>query len=101
MPGWTVELIKITGTIVIALALGYVRFSTVENKVADHSLAIAEWKVKSESNKDAISQTSQKISTLEVQQTLVSGEFRDSLKRIEDDVKELKLDFKNGKPKVP
>lgn len=97
LPNWTIEAAKIICAVVIAIAVVYVRFSAVENKVADHGIALGKVEAKTESNRDALSQTVQKVGTLELQQTLVSGEFRDSLKRIEDDVKELKLDLKNSR----
>lgn len=97
LPNWTIEAAKITTPVVIALVIGYARFASLESKVMDHNAQMVEMKAKSESTRDALTQTVQKVSTLEVQQTLVSGEFRDSLKRIEDDVKELKLDVKNAR----
>lgn len=97
LPSWTIEAAKIICTVVIAIALVYVRFASVENKVSDHGAALVKIEAKSESTRDALTQTVQKVSTLEVQQTLVSGEFRDSLKRIEDDIKDVKLDLKNSR----
>lgn len=84
---------------VVAVCIGYAKFSAVENKVLDHSNSIAKIEARTDSNKESISLTVQKQSTLELQQTLVSGEFRDSLKRIEDDVKELKQDLKTSRVK--
>ncbi len=99
--GWQVEASKMIATIIIGLAIGYVRFATLENKVADHTLTIADMKTKVESAKDASSSLQGKMNTMDVQQALISGEFRDSLKRIEDDVKEVKSDLKNVKAGKP
>lgn len=98
LPGWGVEAFKMVCTVIVALALGYVRFSAVESKVVDHTQSITKLEAKSDSSRDKLSDVVQKVGTLEVQQALVSGEFRDSLKRIEEDVKELKTDLKNKKP---
>lgn len=99
LPSWTIEAAKIVSAVVIALSLGYVRFSVVENRVADHSVALGKVEARTESNKESINQVGAKVGTLELQQVLVSGEFRDSLKRIEEDVKELKSDIKTGRAK--
>lgn len=101
LSAWTVEAFKIGGSVVIALALGYAKFSSVEGRVAEQQLQIASTSAKVEALKETANLLQQKVVMLELQHNLVSGEFRDSLKRIEDDVKELKQDLKTGKAVKP
>ncbi len=94
MPGWTVEAVKIACAAILAAVPLYVRFAKTEDKVQSHTLAIAAIETKTESNKD-------KANSLDVHQDLGFKELNASLARIEADVKELKIDFKNirsGKP---
>jgi hypothetical protein len=96
LPGWSVEALKIACAAILAAVPLYVRFAKTEDKVVQHTLEISAIETKTEANKD-------KANSLDVHQDLGFKELNASLVRIEADVKELKLDFKNlrngnGKP---
>ena len=97
VPVWTIDAVKILGSVVISLALAWVKFTSLEKEVGDHKIAISEVRNDAKTLRDTDVAHGQRLGTLEVQQTLVSGEFRESLKRIEDEIKEIKADFKTTK----
>lgn len=95
IPQWTIMTLKFLGPVVMALAIGYARFITVENRVAALETHAHDIDTKGIASDTIVTGMDRRLNTAEVKQQVIEKDLSASLIRIESVIKEIQIDVKD------
>lgn len=95
MPNWTLATLKFIGPVVVAVAIGYARFITLENRSSIIEQRSKDTDIKAAALETLVGAMDRRLNTSEVKQQVLEKDLSASLARIEATVKDVQIDMKD------